>query len=191
MSESAEPGKAIRPSLLTSKQATAAAIYGGLGFATRALGLVIPIVPPLLFDTRAIWLPIGAMIAGPWGLPIICLLHDIPSGVFLPGIAFSLARGYFFVAFYKPIYHMRSYTMQCLALIPVWAIANFLGDIMIVGGMALYGIVPFWPFLTLWYAGGGSEAYGIASYLTTILMLKYAKDYVKPAWTWRPWRAQA
>ncbi|MFX1300854.1 MAG: hypothetical protein ACFFDE_07915, partial [Promethearchaeota archaeon] len=44
-------GEYRRP-LLTSRQVAMIAAFGGLGFAWRALGLVIPLYPPYVLDIR-------------------------------------------------------------------------------------------------------------------------------------------
>ncbi len=76
--------------LLTTKELAAVAVFGGLAFAVRFLGLVLVVMPPLKLDARwvfsllAAWLvgPLGGAIAGALaGLPAELPFIDVPAAI--------------------------------------------------------------------------------------------------------------
>ena len=73
-------GYSERRPLLTSQQIGLAAAFGGAGFAFRALGLAIPLVPPLVMDPGALMPILAGMAGGPIVGAIVGVARGIPSG---------------------------------------------------------------------------------------------------------------
>lgn len=72
-------GYSERRPLLTSQQIGLAAAFGGAGFAFRALGLAIPLVPPLVMDPGALMPILAGMAGGPIVGAIVGVARGIPS----------------------------------------------------------------------------------------------------------------
>jgi len=73
--------ESYRRPLLTSRQVAMIAAFGGLGFAWRALGLVIPLYPPYVLDIRESINVIAAFAGGPWVAVGVGILIGLPSSV--------------------------------------------------------------------------------------------------------------
>jgi LytS/YehU family sensor histidine kinase len=99
-----------------------AAAFGGLGFAGRVLGLVIPIAAGFMIDMRAIANivvpslggPMAGIIVGilsglPSSLPVAELCTHIPNGIIIGYLFRSLKRPYYYLAW------VVGYTFQILS----------------------------------------------------------------------------
>ncbi len=97
-----EEPKVKRP-LMTSRQIGMAASVGGLCFAWRALGLLIPTpVPGMWLDVRAALYPYVSAVGGPIVSLIVHILGQAPTPVFfvsVPGL--WAANGLIFAFMYK------------------------------------------------------------------------------------------
>ena len=95
----------------TSTEVGIAAAFGGLGFAGRVLGLVIPIAAGFMIDMRDISNiivptlggPLAGIIVGilsgiPSSLPIAELATHIPNGIIIGLLFRSLKRPYYYLA---------------------------------------------------------------------------------------------
>ena len=69
-----------RKAFLTSNQIGIAAAFGGAAFAFRALGISIPVVPPLVMDPGALMPCLAGMAGGPIVGAIVGIARAIPSG---------------------------------------------------------------------------------------------------------------
>jgi hypothetical protein len=176
-----------RPPLLTSKQLAVAAVFGGLSFAWRAMGLVIPIVPPFVFDLRGVFSIIGAMASGPYGAFMIAILGGIPSGFPLPDFLGQAWRLVMFTFFYKKTYYFKApwnYITSCGAIL----ILDFIGINFIFGPFIsyVYKILPWEVFVfTSWVIPGDQWLWQISMWAAIIIGIKYAKDFVEPTWSIR------
>jgi len=107
----------------TSTEVGIAAAFGGLGFAGRVLGLVIPIAAGFMIDMRDIANivvptmggPMAGIIVGilsglPSSLPIAEMATHIPNGIIIGLLFRSLKRPYYYLAW------VIGYTFQVLSV---------------------------------------------------------------------------
>ena len=173
-----------KPPLLTSRQLASAAVFGGLGFATRALGLVIPIVPPLIFDLRAVFWILGVAGSGPIGAIIVGLLIGLPSAFPLASIPCAITYGLVWCLLYKQIYYMKSAVRY--VLLAAWAsVSVYMGDtVLIMVFTYVYHMYPdLMTGLIIDYTTS-SIVWSIAAAIGIILFVKYAPEYAEPTWSW-------
>jgi len=171
--------------LLTSRQVAYAGVFGGLGFAWRALGLVISLFPPLMVDMRQSFLIIGASASGPYAGLAIALLCMLPSGLPLLDVVYFPVLTILWLLPYKRIYNLPS-TYRYL-LIWVWAfVVQFATDIIALGWGGW--VLNLWPFpeymITEWTVGVG-ELYAVQNALSAMLAIKFAPKFMEPLWKWR------
>jgi hypothetical protein len=175
-----------RAPLVTSRHLAIAAVFGGLGFAWRALGLVIPLVPPFVLDMRLPFDVIGAATGGPVAAIILGILYAIPSGLPIPDLYFYTVFGLFSVCLpYKKFYRFKSpWNVVAMA---AWVFLTY-SFILVPINLMLYAYVfrlfPFWPTLYVWYAGP-TWVYATVATATIILLMTSAKKFAEPTWHWR------
>ena len=170
--------------LLTSRQLASAAVFGGLGFATRALGLTVPLVPPLVIDLRSVFWILGVAGSGPIGAIIVGLLIGLPSAFPLASIPDAVAYGLIFCLLYKQIYALKGVVKY--VMVAIWAtVSIYVGDIVLVWVfVAIYHIYPdMTTGLAIDYVTS-APAWSILGALAIILLMKYAPDYAEPTWSW-------
>jgi hypothetical protein len=176
--------------LLTSRQLASAAVFGGLGFATRAMGLIVPIVPPLIFDLRAVFWILGVAGSGPIGAIIVGLLIGLPSAFPLASIPTAIIYGLVFCLLYKRLYYMKS-SVKYLGL-AIWAaVSTYLGDtVLIIVFTYVYKMYPtLMTGLVIDYTTS-SVVWSLAAAIGIILFVKYAPEYAEPTWSWIRPKAQ-
>jgi hypothetical protein len=121
----------------SSREVGYAAAFGGLAFAFRALGIIIPIGGPLTADPRDLMQLIGPAFGGPIAGIAIGLLGALPSGLPMLDIPISpvicFLVGLSFRALKRPWYY--------LALPFILALWTFLTGL----DLDVLGIMPFWP----------------------------------------------
>ncbi len=66
---------------MNTKQVTIAAVFGGAAFIVRFMNLVIPLVPPFVFDVRGLFVVVGAALAGPIAGAIVGFLAGLPASI--------------------------------------------------------------------------------------------------------------
>ena len=125
------------------------ASIGGAGFALRAMGLFIPLVPPLGVD------PGNAIIyfcpyAGGWLVGLLCgLLRGFPSGVPLASVPCELTQmTMLYVVWERARFWSSRPRWLVIALWPI--VADFAGTTVFAAVSVWLGIVPafipYWPF---------------------------------------------
>jgi len=179
-----------KPPLLTSRQLASAAVFGGLGFATRALGLLVPLVPPLIFDLRAVFWILGVAGSGPIGAIIVGLLIGLPSAFPLASIPDAIVYGLVFCLLYKQIYRMKSAVKY--VLLAIWAtVSIYVGDFVLI--MVFTYIYHMYPDLVTGLVidyTTSSPLWSLAAAIGIILLVKYAPEYAEPTWSWGRPKAQ-
>lgn len=149
--------------------------------------MVIPIVPPLVFDLRGVFNLIGAMAGGPYAALIIGFLGGLPSPLALPSMLNWWAQSWVFLVFYKKIYYMRG-PVRWVALGGALFVAEVISHVIFVGGTAALRLVPFYPLLTAWFLTG-FWVWLVADGAGAFLTLKLIPSFVEPTWSWRPRRS--
>jgi hypothetical protein len=169
---------------LTSRQLASAAVFGGLGFATRALGLIVPIVPPLIFDLRAVFWILGVAGSGPIGAIIVGLLIGLPSAFPLASIPDAIVYGLVFCLLYKQIYALKGVVRY--VMLAIWAtVSVYVGDtVLIIVFTYIYHVYPDLMTGLVIDFTTSSIVWSIAAALGIILLVKYAPEYAEPTWSW-------
>lgn len=171
--------------LLTARQVGMIAAFGGLGFAWRALGLVIPLYPPFLLDIRETVIVLAAFAGGPYvgigtgiliGLPSAIPMMDI---VYYPGIAVL------FCLFVKKIWQLKGLARHLLLIVSIIAIMYIYGLPVAAAIISLLGIAPFQPFLVTSWVGGTGYIYVAQMIIPLMIAIELAPDFMKPRWSWR------
>ncbi len=147
-----------RKSYLTSNQIGLAAAFGGAAFAFRALGIAIPLVPPLVMDPGALMPCLAGMAGGPLVGAIVGIARGIPSGTPVVDLWAQPIKGIYWALVWKHVIlkvknpKMRWITFGVLTFI----LQFFVEQPMFIAGNAflldLYPFYPTWPFTLGWYA---------------------------------------
>ena len=171
-----------RRPLLTARQVGIVAAFGGLGFAWRALGLVIPLIPPWVMDVRYTLLAIASFAGGPY-VGIACgILYCIPSP--LPFMLDFPQAGVLYASIAYTVWNHRKswgYVVLIVAAIIIQAYMQIF-DTFFLAYVAQ--LVPFWPGLIASF----SVPYGIyviQVIIPIILAIRLFPDFMKPRWSWR------
>jgi len=172
--------------LLTSRQLAAAAVFGGLGFAWRALGLVIPIAPPFVVDLRQVLIIIGAAAAGPYGSMIIAVLFALPSALPVADIFYYGWQGLIFCIFYKRLYYMKSRLRWVLLSVLIGFLAFSANAFMSMAiSSFVFRLFPYWPmFLTTWVFPGIGYTWVIFEIVGFLVTARGAPRLIVPTWSW-------
>lgn len=146
-----------RKPFLTSQQIGLAAAFGGAAFAFRALGLAIPLVPPLVVDPGALMPCLAGMAAGPIVGAVVGIARGIPSGLPIidlwaqpvKGIYWAFVWKYFLLRIKDPgkrwtVFAVTVVVLQFLVESPMFIAGNAYI-------MKLYPFYPTWPFTLGWY----------------------------------------
>jgi len=170
--------------LLTSRQLATAAVFGGLGFATRAMGLTVPLVPPLVVDLRAVFWILGVAGSGPVGAIIVGLLIGLPSAFPIASIPDAIVYCLVFCILYKQIHALKGAVKY--VMLAIWAaVSVYVGDLVLVWVFVyIYHIYPDMSTgLAIDYTTS-AVVWSILGALAIILLVKYAPDYAEPTWSW-------
>lgn len=147
-----------RKPLLTSWQIGLAAAFGGAGFAFRALGLAVPVVPPLVMDPGALMPILAGMAGGPLVGAIVGVARGIPSGTPIVDLWAQPVKGIYWSLVWKYlILRIQDTRKRWLAfIVAIFFLGFFVEQPMFVAGNAfilkLYPFYPTWPFTLAWYS---------------------------------------
>jgi hypothetical protein len=147
-----------RKSYLTSNQIGLTAAFGGAAFAFRALGIAIPLVPPLVMDPGALMPCLAGMAGGPLVGAIVGIARGIPSGTPVVDLWAQPIKGIYWALVWKHVilkiknpkkrwitFGALTFILQFFVEQPMFTAGNaFLLD--------LYPFYPTWPFGMAWYA---------------------------------------
>lgn len=146
-----------RKAFLTSNQIGIAAAFGGAAFAFRALGISIPVVPPLVMDPGALMPCLAGMAGGPIVGAIVGIARAIPSGTPIVDIWAQPIKGiYWALVWQYVILKIADPKKRWIAFgVITMLLQFFVEQPMSVGGNAfllhLYPFYPTWPFTLGWY----------------------------------------
>lgn len=174
-----------RKPFLTARQVGLVAAFGGLGFAWRALGLVIPLYPPYVLDIREVVNILGAVAGGPYVGIAIGILLALPSGVPFADLAYYPGSAILFALMAKAIWPLkkpRQWIIMILSVILIeylWAMPSFAFMLQV------FGMAPFWPEYLASAFGGTGYIYTAIMIVALALAIRMAPDFMKPTWSWR------
>lgn len=180
-----QPAARERRSLLTARQVGMIAAFGGLGFAWRALGLVIPLYPPFVLDIRETVNILAAFAGGPYVAIGTGLLIGLPSAIPLNDILYYPITGILFCLFAKKIWQLKGLARWLLAAVSLVAIEYLVGLPLSAAVINMFGIAPFRPFLLATWLGGTGYIYCAQMVIPLILAIELAPGFMKPRWSWR------
>lgn len=147
-----------RKPFLTSNQIGIAAAFGGAAFAFRALGISVPLVPPLVMDPGALMPCLAGMAGGPVVGAIVGIARGIPSGTPIVDIWAQPIKGIYWAFIWKfVILKIEDPKKRWLVFgILTFLLQFFVEQPMFTAGNAyllkLYPFYPTWPFTLAWYA---------------------------------------
>ncbi|MCR4398238.1 MAG: hypothetical protein NUV93_04670 [Firmicutes bacterium] len=174
-----------RRSLLTARQVGLIAAFGGLGFAWRALGLVIPLYPPFVLDIRETAIVLAAFAGGPWVGLCTGILIGLPSAIPVMDIIYYPAIALTFCLFVKKIWQLKGIARYALAIVSLVGIEYLIGLPISAYVISLFGLAPFKPFLITSWVGGTGYVYCAQMVIPLLLALELAPGFMKPRWSWR------
>lgn len=177
----------IRKPLLTSRQVGIAAVFGGIAFAWRALGLVIPVAPPFVIDLREAFLLIGAGAGGPIVGVTIGILCALPSGLPILDLYYYVVLSLFWCLVYKRLYRMKRILRPIIAYIYLWIVeAGPIYLVYIPAGDFIFHLWAWWPFYFTWiFSPGFQFIYLLIQVVTLTIAWEVAPSFMEPAWEWR------
>ncbi len=176
-----------RRPLLSSRQVGMIAAFGGLGFAWRALGLVIPLVPPYLLDIRETILVISAFAGGPYVAIGVGILIGLPSSVPYADVVYYPMIGILLSIFTKYVWRtreewntLRPLVVLAIVLLPI----QLLGNIYFNAAIHITGVASFWPEMTA-TVGSVLWLYWAQEFIPLWLCIRIFPEFMKPIWSWR------
>ncbi len=179
--------KEYRRPLLTSRQVAMIAAFGGLGFAWRALGLVIPLYPPYVLDIRESINVIAAFAGGPWVAVGVGILIGLPSSVPFCDVIYYPLIGIILSIFSKHIFDKRDMWGGIYSLIIVSiviAVAEAIALTIFNFELALVGLVSFEAEMIASFLGGTYLIYVVQAIIPLWIILKLFPDFMRPSWRW-------
>jgi hypothetical protein len=176
-----------RRPLLTSRQVAMIAAFGGLGFAWRALGLIIPLYPPYVLDIRESINVIAAFAGGPWVAIGVGILIGLPSSVPFCDVIYYPLIGIILSLVSKHIFEKRdvlygAYSLVIIAI--VLAIAEAIALTIFNFELAIVGLVSFEAEMIASFLGGTYLIYVIQEIIPLWIILKLFPDFMRPIWRW-------
>lgn len=134
------------------------AAFGGAAFSFRALGVAIPLVPPLVIDPGALMPCFAGMAGGPLAGAIVGIARGIPSGTPMVDLWAQPIKGIYWAFVWQYIIlRIKDSKRRWLAFGALtFLIQFFIEQPMYTAGnsflLGLYPFYPTWPFGVLWYA---------------------------------------
>jgi len=160
------------------------AALGGLGFAWRALGLVIPLYPPFVLDVRETLIAICAFAGGPYVAIASGILMGLPSSLPMLDPWYYPLVGLIFCLATKTAWKRRGPVGYGLLLVTS-LIAEGLGLTLYTAAMAFgLQIVPFEPEMVATFAGGTYFVYALQQWIPMVIVIRLFPDFMKPRWRW-------
>lgn len=146
-----------RKPLMSSNQIGLAAAFGGAAFAFRALGIAIPLVPPLVMDPGALMPCLAGMCGGPIVGTIVGIARGIPSGTPAVDLWAQPAKGIYWYFAWKQIVKIENERTRWIVFaISTLLLQFFVEQPMFIAGnsfiLHLYDFYPTWPFTLGWYS---------------------------------------
>lgn len=159
--------------LLTSNQIGLAAAFGGAAFAFRALGIAVPMVPPLTMDPGALMPCLAGMCGGPIVGIIVGIARGIPSGTPAVDLWAQPIKGIYWYFVWKQIVKIDSEKKRWIVFAVVtFVLQFFVEQPMFIAGnsfiLKLYDFYPTWPFTLAWY----SVVYSIFQFVIFAAVIK-------------------
>jgi len=184
-----ETEKPPRRPFLTARQVGMVAAFGGMGFAWRALGLVIPLTPPFVLDIRETVCVLAAFAGGPYVGIASGFLMGLPSAIpvmdtwYYPGIALLVC------SVTKPAWKLikegkaaLGYGLLIVMIIIAEAIFSILANLLI--SEYGLGLVAFWPETVAYFMAGTFEIYVLQEIIPLILCIRLFPAFMEPKWLW-------
>jgi hypothetical protein len=181
--------KAERRPFLTARQVGMVAAFGGMGFAWRALGLVIPLYPPFVLDIRETVIILAAFAGGPYVGVVSGFLMGLPSAIplmdiwYYPGIALTVCavtkQAWKFIKTGKSV---LGYAILIVTIIIAEAFWGTLANLFI--SEYGLGLVSFWPEQVAFFMGGTYEIYVLQEIIPLLICLKLFPSFMDPKWLW-------
>jgi len=185
-----EKGEKKKRALLTTRQIAIAATLGGLCFAWRALGLVIPMpVPGFVLDIREAIYVFSAFVYGPIVSIIIGIMGGLPTP-FPPMVWLGNLLGATLMAFtWKNLRLWKAPWKFKIPLIYAAYTVYFVIFFTVLMYMAanVMGYWPFWPtYVFAWSSGTVFIWIGVQSTLVVVLVraVSAGGKTPKPDWIW-------
>lgn len=173
--ETESPTDAIdkRKPIMTSNQIGLAAAFGGAAFAFRALGIAVPMVPPLTMDPGALMPCLGGMCGGPIVGIIVGIARGIPSGTPAVDLWAQPIKGIYWYFVWKQLTKIKSEKKRWVVFaITTFLLQFFVEQPMFIAGnsfiLHLYDFYPTWPFTLAWY----SVVYSIFQFVVFAAIIK-------------------
>lgn len=145
-------------SVLTSNQIGLTAAFGGAAFAFRALGIAVPLVPPLVMDPGALMPCLAGMAGGPLVGAIVGIARGIPSGTPIVDLWAQPIKGiYWAFVWRRVILKVKDTKKRWITFAILTFLLNFFVEqpMFIAGNSFLLDLYPFyptWPFGMAWYS---------------------------------------
>ncbi|MEM3703473.1 MAG: hypothetical protein QXX79_03510 [Candidatus Bathyarchaeia archaeon] len=181
--------KTQRRPFLTARQVGMVAAFGGMGFAWRALGLVIPLYPPFVLDIRETVIILAAFAGGPYVGIVSGFLMGLPSAIplmdiwYYPGIALTVCA--VTKRAWKFIQNGKSALGYGLLIVTIIFAEAFWGTLanLFISEYGL-GLVSFWPEQVAFFMGGTYEIYVLQEIIPLLICLKLFPSFMEPKWLW-------
>jgi len=132
--------------MLTSRQVGLIAAFGGAAFACRAMGIVIPLVPPFVVGPALLFIAIAAAAGGPIVGALTGVLRAIPCGIPLACLAGDPVMGIVYGLLHE--YVVRRPKNRLAQIVLIWItlqITNWCNHFAVAFVGSLIGLFPFYP----------------------------------------------
>lgn len=159
--------------ILTSNQIGLAAAFGGAAFAFPALGISVPIVPPLAMDPGALMPCLAGMCGGPIVGVIVGIARGIPAGTPAVDLWAQPIKGIYWYFVWKQIIKIENEKKRWIVFGVTTFLLQFFGEqVMFTAGNAyilgLYDFYPTWPWTLGWY----SVVYSVFQFVVFAAVIK-------------------
>ena len=159
--------------ILTSNQIGLAAAFGGAAFAFRALGIAVPMVPPLTMDPGALMPCLAGMCGGPVVGVIVGIARGIPSGTPAVDLWAQPIKGIYWYFVWKQIIKIENEKKRWVVFaVTTFLLQFFVEQVMFTAGNAyilgLYDFYPTWPWTLGWY----SVVYSVFQFVVFAAVIK-------------------
>jgi len=179
-----EKGKVkVRREIITARQIGLIVALGGLGYAWVAMGFLIPLYPPMIWDVREPCLTLAAAATGPYGGIITGIIHGIGTGSPVDLLYYPV-MGLVVGALSKRIWAPGGWKRIAVFSFVVIICEFFINGLWAILATDWFYGIPFWTFAPMWWSIC-APVYSATEIIVFAAAVRLAPDLIRPRWSWR------